>query len=536
MAAFIPGSSTEPTSEIELTLSCRNLLDCDVFSKSDPICVVFMKTPETSRWVEICRTECINNSLNPDFVTKAHVLYRFEVQQNIKFEVYDVDSRLNDLKSQDFLGSCETTLGHIVSSVNVTLPLKGVRPNNKGQVIVKAEELLACHDEVTLQFSGRDLSRNDWVFKIFSWCVKAYPFLEFHKVGEDGKYQLVHRTEVANWTTNPSWKPIVLPVRSLCGTDYDRDIKVCCYHYKHNGDHILIGEFHSTMNQFQKGPGSENDYKIVVPKSNKNHGTIRLNRFEVNKIYTFLDYVMNGTQINCTFAIDFTASNGDPKDYNSLHYLSNRPNQYEQALAAVGEIIQDYDSDKMFPALGFGARIPPHGNVSHEFFLNLHASDPYCAGIEGVINAYHHCIRSVQLYGPTNFSPVINHVAKFAQTYQDGSQYFVLLIITDGVITDMHQTKQAIIKASTLPLSIIIVGVGNADFQSMEELDGDTVTLEINGVRAARDIVQFVPFKDFQQITNPLNAKSHLAREVLAEIPAQIVSYMKSRNITPNIH
>jgi len=49
----------------------------------------------------------------------------------------------------------------------------------------------------------------------------------------------------------------------------------------------------------------------------------------------------------------------------------------------VGDIIQDYDSDKMFPALGFGARIPPQGNVSHEFFLNLQATDPYCAGIEG---------------------------------------------------------------------------------------------------------------------------------------------------------
>lgn len=81
--------------------------------------------------------------------------------------------------------------------------------------------------------------------------------------------------------------------------------------------------------------------------------------------------------------LHFVASNGDPKDYNSLHYLSNRPNQYEQALAAVGDIIQDYDSDKMFPALGFGARIPPDGSVSHEFFLNLTASDPYCAGIEG---------------------------------------------------------------------------------------------------------------------------------------------------------
>lgn len=89
---------------------------------------------------------------------------------------------------------------------------------------------------------------------------------------------------------------------------------------------------------------------------------------------------------NCVYLIIIkhsTASNGDPKDFNSLHYLSNTPNQYEQALAAVGDIIQDYDSDKMFPALGFGARIPPQGIVSHEFFLNLQASDPYCAGIEG---------------------------------------------------------------------------------------------------------------------------------------------------------
>lgn len=67
----------------------------------------------------------------------------------------------------------------------------------------------------------------------------------------------------------------------------------------------------------------------------------------------------------------------------------------------------------------------------------------------------------------------------------------------------------------------------------MEELDGDSVTLQVNGVSAARDIVQFVPFKDFQQIESSLNAKSYLAREVLAEIPGQLVGYMKSRNIFP---
>lgn len=36
-------------------------------------------------------------------------------------------------------------------------------------------------------------------------------------------------------------------------------------------------------------------------------------------------------------------------------------------------------------------------------------------------------------------------VCRYAAAVQDGSQYFVLLIITDGVISDMAQTKEAIV-------------------------------------------------------------------------------------------
>lgn len=53
-------------------------------------------------------------------------------------------------------------------------------------------------------------------------------------------------------------------------------------------------------------------------------------------------------QLNFTVAIDFTASNGDPRQPNSLHYIDPyQPqsfNMYARALQAVGEIIQDYDS------------------------------------------------------------------------------------------------------------------------------------------------------------------------------------------------
>jgi len=49
-----------------------------------------------------------------------------------------------------------------------------------------------------------------------------------------------------------------------------------------------------------------------------------------------------------------------------------------------------------------GSLVPQNGD----------AANPACSGVEGVLEAYHRSLRSVQLYGPTNFAPVVNHVAR----------------------------------------------------------------------------------------------------------------------------
>lgn len=68
----------------------------------------------------------------------------------------------------------------------------------------------------------------------------------------------------------------------------------------------------------------------------------------------------------------------------------------------------------------------------------------------------------------------------------------------------------------------------------MEELDGDVIRLSSNGKFAERDIVQFVPFRNFLQGTgDPGSARVRLAKEVLAEVPDQLLSYMKVNNIPP---
>ena len=166
--------------------------------------------------------------------------------------------------------------------------------------------------------------------------------------------------------------------------------------------------------------------------------------------------------------------------------------------------------------------------------MNFNPADPNCHRIEGCLQAYQRCVRSVRLWGPTNFSPIIRGFIDSAKSDTSGRQYWVLLMITDGIISDMEPTKKAIVEAAKYPISIIIVGVGDADFDNMDVLDGDEVRVSYNGEYAVRDIVQFVPLRDFMKKgTGQVMSQARLAQEVLQEIPDQVTEYMQQHGISP---
>ncbi|XP_067144460.1 copine-3-like isoform X2 [Centruroides vittatus] len=473
MAQFSAFANNRPpqticVTEVELFFSCRNLTDRDFASKSDPMIAVYLN--QGGRFVEMGRTEMIKNNHNPDFCKPIKMDYFFEEVQKLKLVVYDIDNATKTLSDDDFLGFLECTLGEIVSCSPFTRPLLTRSGHKqKSSVTIRAQEVgKEGNDHLLLSFQAKKLDNKDFFGK-------SDPFLEFRKQGIDGSWNVIHRTEVIKNNLNPVWKTFQINMQTLGGNNAETAI-------------------------------------LVI------------------KNYSFLDYIFGGTQINFTVAIDFTGSNGNPADPGSLHYISNQPNDYMKAIWAVGNVIQDYDSDKMFPALGFGAKIPPSWQVSHEFAVNFNNSNPFCAGIQGIIDAYRNCIYQVQLYGPTNFTPVINHVARFAESSMATcDHYFVLLILTDGVVSDINDTRRAIVQASRLPMSIIIIGVGHADFSAMDFLDGDNGRLYASdGSYAERDIVQFVPFHKYEM------SPALLAKEVLAELPQQAVQYFISRNIVPH--
>ena len=120
---------------------------------------------------------------------------------------------------------------------------------------------------------------------------------------------------------------------------------------------------------------------------------------------------------------------------------------------------------------------------------------------------------------------VISNINKDLKYKRKENHYYILLILTDGVVNDLKDTIDLIVDASSLPLSIVIVGIGNEDFSFMEKLDGDEIPLtNSQGVQRKRDIVQFIKFNNFKK-NNALNVGTDFTEEVLKEIPTQIDEY-----------
>ena len=249
------------------------------------------------------------------------------------------------------------------------------------------------------------------------------------------------------------------------------------------------------------------------------------------KNYSFIDYLRGGMQISLSLAIDFTASNEPPTNPKSLHYLSSYNNQYELAIKACGEIVAYYDYNQMFETYGFGGKFYGHQNVDHCFPLNCNFENSEIYGLNEVLRQYREALNNCKLFGPTFFHYFIDKMNQKAfQQIQnkDYSRYHILMILTDGIIEDIDETINALVEASFLPISVIIIGIGNADFSNMNILDADEEPLyDDKNRKASRDLVQFVPFNDFKD--NP----NKLAEKVLEEIPRQIVEYYQHQNIPP---
>lgn len=550
------GRQEKKNVKVEIAISCTNLVQRDRFARSvEPLCILYFKSRGTHQWKEVGRTERLHNTLNPEWSQTLVLDYYFEEKQMLKFCIYNWVTNSRNPQDQESWGSMECSLAELLAT-NGRFE-RGIFPyrqniGDSGLVSVYAEEHTGHKDTITFEFTGSNLDKKD----LFS---ESDPFFTVARSNPDDSWTVVYRSDYIKDEPSPEWPAVTIMSDKLCNGDWSRRLKVEIFDYNDSGEHDFIGQYYTNLEEMAEGEGFQIVTWDVINEKKKlkkggeyeNSGTVILKSISIDRDTTFLDYIRGGLKLHFVVAVDFTKSNGMPNDPGSLHYLDRerQENPYIAAIRSIGEIVQDYNFDKRFLGLGFGGQV--NGRVSHCFPLNGSSRDPYCQGIDGLVDAYYDSLENVPLSDPTCFAPVIDYVRGMAERMQNGSNYVVLLLITDGGITatDMNATKRYLVHTANtfVPVSVVIVGVGKADKEKMRILDADNKTLTSHeGVRAKRDIVQFVELSDylpggrldpvtFQNIMDGANIRYNLAKDVLAEVPFQVVDYMERNGFQPGV-
>jgi len=512
--------------------------------QSDPFAVVTLLGNHRGDKPRIIgKTEVIKNTLNPDWVATFTIDYELGEPANLLIKIFD-EVEKGDNKS---MGSAMFEIGSILGSKGSTKAKR--MQNGKGTLFARVEKAKGC-GTLNLKMSGVKLTNLDGFFN------KSDPFYEFMKkdYGLRGtEWNVTHRSSFIKNDLNPNWVMEKIDLGVLCGGNLDERLVLSIYDHEGSGTHELMGEIETTVNGLIAAKQSGRGFPLK--RKGKNMGTIVVHTAEVSSDGkdedgvltkamsnvritptapplpmamsagnpTFTDYIRGGCEINLNVAIDFTGSNGDPRKPGTLHYIfpDGQLNDYQQAIKSIGTVLAKYDTDKKFPVVGFGGKYG--GAVRHCFQCGPHEE---VEGVDGILDAYRQTFASgIIMSGPTVFTEVIQTAAARANSSQEearkeGKQkYTVLLILTDGAVSDVQATARCIDAIDEAPLSIVIVGIGHADFSGMQFLDDKAGDI---------DIAQFVEYNKHKSRSDSLTSAT------LDEIPSQMEKYFLRHKIMPN--
>ncbi|KAL5811546.1 hypothetical protein ACOSQ4_028114 [Xanthoceras sorbifolium] len=227
---------------------------------------------------------------------------------------------------------------------------------------------------------------------------------------------------------------------------------------------------------------------------------------------------------NLILGIDFTKSNewtGKASFNNrSLHAIGDTPNPYEKAISIIGKTLAPFDEDNLIPCFGFG-----DATTHDQEVFSFHSDHTPCNGFEEVLACYRNIVPNLRLSGPTSYAPVVDAAIDIVE--KTGGQYHVLVIIADGQVTrsvntndgelspQEEKTIQSIVNASSHPLSIVLIGVGDGPWEDMQRFDDKIPAREF-------DNFQFVNFTSIMSKNKtPAEKETAFALAALMEIPIQ---------------
>lgn len=495
-------------------------------------------------------TEFVAATHNPVFKKAIRLDYLPNNQQTL--EIHCADSSNPTLPT---LGETDIEFGVVIDSEEgITLPLL-TADQLIGQIFVEYKPIVDDKSSYHVGFNCINVKN----LEFFS---KSDPFIKMYRPSDiyinsiskddipERGWILLHQTEFHKHDLNPKFRPFAISKWNLCRGNLDALIKFEIWDHSKFTMHRKISISYTTTNRIL----NETDkFLNTFDEKEKFGGTICFNMFEEKKFYMFDQYMEAGVQLRLVIAIDCSGST------KGLHNTgaAGKSNHFESAIREVGSILIPKEKTHRFGFLGFGAKL--NGSKHPSFAFNHEKSERNLSvnSVDEAIELYRKVYPKIEPEEPTNLSAVLDRI-RMMMKHQDKKNYKIytlMVIMTDGDITDRQDTVDKIVECASYPLSVVVLGIGQGNFDFMEFLETGQKMKEpdngkkkkkeekekgspqrrkvarlksSNGKEAYRRIVRFVNYHNYN------GKQTELEEAILRDVPRQMTEFYTLMNFNPS--
>ena len=400
----------------------------------------------------------------------------------------------------------EKSLGEIIGSLNQTY-----RETIEGDVIFEAKVFL--HDELDKQCVFNIEVSGSLVGMRIGYTIT--------NLGNqyDPINKLVYESEILENNSLIKFNSISIPLNELASDENleDNIIEISFKDVQHSTE---LGKYSSNLAQFFE---KEN---IIEFKGDKKAKVVSIKK----NFYSLLDYLEKEFHLTTSLFIDFSEI-----DKANTHHEVNNEIVFEKLMQNFIDVLVSYNEDDFFHIYGFGFELKDK-NVNYDpnmYPINKKVGAPSVKRNE-IKKFYTEFLSSIDFGNKkTNLDLIIKNINT---TIKEGienygiSEYNVLLLFANNDIIDEKEFFNDLIISSALPISIVVIGLGNGPYTKLEDLENNFLNLKNDdGNKPQRKCLKFVSFKK--------NSKNfqRTVQKALIDIPNEMVEYLSINNIIPGM-
>ena len=331
---------------------------------------------------------------------------------------------------------------------------------------------------------------------------------------------LVYESEILENNKLVKFNESVIPLNQLAA-DNNLDDNIIEIEFKDVLHSNELGKYKNSINQlFVK------DIDFDLTGNKKAKIVCRKKNF-----HSLLDYLERDLHLATTIFIDFSESGGA-----NCHHVVKNESIFEYLMRSFLDVLEPYNEDQFFHIYGYGFKLkePKKKEYDPYMFPLSQKSDYPSVSIKEISKLYNEFLKAINFdKAKTNIDVIIkkfNGAIKEDIENYDTRDYNILLIFANNDITDEKEFVKNIIFTSTLPISIIVVGLGKGPYTKIENIEQNFLNLvDDEGNKPQRKCIKFISFNKQQK-----NAQSTV-KNSLIDIPEKMIEYLAIKNIEPSM-